>query len=85
MRMMVGRPIDQVFPKRDVPIGEVVLTVEGLSNATEYADISFDLRKGEILGPLWPGRRRPLRGDAGPVRHQRRMTRGTCHAERQPA
>ncbi|MCB1494410.1 MAG: sugar ABC transporter ATP-binding protein [Bauldia sp.] len=50
VRMMVGRPVDQVFPKRDVPIGDVVLSVEGLSNATEYADISFDLRKGEILG-----------------------------------
>lgn len=50
VRMMVGRPVDQVFPKRDVPIGAVVLSVAGLSNATEYADISFDLRKGEILG-----------------------------------
>jgi rhamnose transport system ATP-binding protein len=50
VRMMVGRPVDQVFPKRDVPIGEVVLSVRDLTNATEYADISFDLRKGEILG-----------------------------------
>jgi rhamnose transport system ATP-binding protein len=50
VRMMVGRPVDQVFPKRDVPIGEVVLAVDGLSNATEYADISFELRRGEILG-----------------------------------
>jgi len=50
VRMMVGRPVDQVFPKRDVPIGDVILKVEGLSNATEYADVSFELRKGEILG-----------------------------------
>jgi rhamnose transport system ATP-binding protein len=50
VRMMVGRPVDQVFPKRDVPIGDVVLKVDGLSNATEYADVSFELRKGEILG-----------------------------------
>ena len=50
VRMMVGRPVDQFFPKRDVAIGETVLTVEGLSNATEYADVSFSLRKGEILG-----------------------------------
>jgi rhamnose transport system ATP-binding protein len=48
--MMVGRPIDQVFPKRDIAIGDTVLTVEGLSNASEFADITFDLRKGEILG-----------------------------------
>ncbi len=50
VRLMVGRPIDQVFPKRDVEIGPVVLEVEGLSNATEFADLSFELRRGEILG-----------------------------------
>jgi rhamnose transport system ATP-binding protein len=48
--MMVGRPIDQVFPKREIAIGEVVLRVDGLSNPTEFADISFELRRGEILG-----------------------------------
>jgi rhamnose transport system ATP-binding protein len=47
---MVGRPIDQVFPKRDIAIGDTVMKVDGLRNATEFADISFELRKGEILG-----------------------------------
>lgn len=50
VKLMVGRPIDQVFPKRDIKLGETVLTVDGLSNATEFADISFSLRRGEILG-----------------------------------
>jgi rhamnose transport system ATP-binding protein len=50
VRLMVGRPIDQVFPKRDIAIGETVLEVEGLSNPTEFADITFTLRRGEILG-----------------------------------
>ena len=50
VRLMVGRPIDQVFPKREIVPGPVVLTVEGLSNATEFADVGFELRKGEILG-----------------------------------
>ncbi|MEM0907542.1 MAG: sugar ABC transporter ATP-binding protein [Pseudomonadota bacterium] len=50
VKLMVGRPIDQVFPKRDIPLGETVLTVKGLSNATEFDDISFSLKKGEILG-----------------------------------
>jgi rhamnose transport system ATP-binding protein len=50
VRLMVGRPIDQVFPKRDLAIGETVLEVEGLSNATEFADITFKLRRSEILG-----------------------------------
>jgi rhamnose transport system ATP-binding protein len=50
VRQMVGRPIDQVFPKRDIAIGPTVLEVENLSNATEFAGISFELRRGEILG-----------------------------------
>ena len=50
VRMMVGRPVDQIFPKRNVPIGDIILSVSNLSNATEFADVSFDLRKGEILG-----------------------------------
>ena len=48
--LMVGRPIDQVFPKRDIKLGDTVLKVQGLSNPTEFADISFELRRGEILG-----------------------------------
>ena len=50
VRLMVGRPIGQVFPKRDIALGETVLEVEGLSNATEFENISFSLRRGEILG-----------------------------------
>lgn len=50
VRLMVGRSVDQVFPKRAVSIGEPVLEVEGLSYATEFADVSFTLRQGEILG-----------------------------------
>jgi rhamnose transport system ATP-binding protein len=50
VRLMVGRPIDQVFPKRDIALGETVMEVEGLSNLTEFADIAFSLRRGEILG-----------------------------------
>ncbi|MDQ2696752.1 MAG: sugar ABC transporter ATP-binding protein [Pseudomonadota bacterium] len=48
--MMVGRSIDQVYPKAAVEIGDVVLRVEGLSHPTEFADIDFDLRRSEILG-----------------------------------
>ena len=50
VRLMVGRPIDQVFPKRYIPIGDTVLQVDGLTNATEFEDVSFTLRRGEILG-----------------------------------
>jgi rhamnose transport system ATP-binding protein len=50
VKLMVGRSIDQIFPKRKASIGETVLEVTMLSNATEFADVSFRLRKGEILG-----------------------------------
>ncbi|WP_106533719.1 sugar ABC transporter ATP-binding protein [Planomicrobium soli] len=47
---MVGREINQVFPDRSGELGEKLLEVEGLSKAGYFADISFTLRKGEILG-----------------------------------
>lgn len=50
VKLMVGRAIDQIFPKRSPKIGETVLEVSNLSNATEFADVGFTLRKGEILG-----------------------------------
>src|SRR5690606_33909333 len=50
VRMMVGRSVEQVFPKQDVVLGEEVLTVSGYCHPTEFADIGFTLRKGEILG-----------------------------------
>jgi rhamnose transport system ATP-binding protein len=50
VKMMVGRDVSQIFPDRDSTIGDDVLTVENMSHPTEFADISFTLRKGEILG-----------------------------------
>ena len=46
---MVGRSITQLYPKEEVPIGEEVLRVEGLSRTGFFKDVSFDLRRGEIL------------------------------------
>jgi ABC-type sugar transport system ATPase subunit len=50
IRMMVGREITQMFPKQTVPIGDVVLSVKDLALGSRFHGISFDLRKGEILG-----------------------------------
>ncbi|KWV44079.1 MULTISPECIES: sugar ABC transporter ATP-binding protein [Rhizobium] len=50
IRMMVGREITQMFPKEDVPIGDVVLSVKNLSLNDVFRDVSFDVRSGEILG-----------------------------------
>jgi len=48
--MMVGRDIKNVYPKREVPIGDIVLRVENLSSGELLKGISFDVRKGEIFG-----------------------------------
>lgn len=50
IRMMVGREITQMFPKEIVPIGNVKLSVKGLTLNGVFKDVSFDLREGEILG-----------------------------------
>lgn len=49
VQAMVGREITQFFPKRNVRIREEVLRVEGLSRRGYFRDVSFSLRKGEIL------------------------------------
>ncbi len=50
VKLMVGRSVDHIFPERKAEIGPVVLEAKGLSHPTEFADISFAVRKGEILG-----------------------------------
>ncbi len=47
---MVGRELTQLFPKFNGTIGEDVLTVRGLTSKDRFSDISFSVRKGEILG-----------------------------------
>jgi rhamnose transport system ATP-binding protein len=46
---MVGRKITQLFPKREVSIGEEVLRVEGLSRRGFFKDVSFSVHRGEIV------------------------------------
>ncbi|WP_457091183.1 sugar ABC transporter ATP-binding protein [Microvirga sp. P5_D2] len=50
VKMMVGRSVDHVFPKIDVAVGDTVLKVSDYSHPTEFDNISFALRRGEILG-----------------------------------
>ena len=49
IRLMVGRTVENVFPKVDCPIGEEVFRVEHLSGKG-FEDISFTVHAGEILG-----------------------------------
>jgi rhamnose transport system ATP-binding protein len=50
IRMMVGRTVNELFPKTAVEPGEVVLRVKNLTRKGVFKDISFELHKGEILG-----------------------------------
>jgi ribose transport system ATP-binding protein len=52
IRLMTGRAIEYVFPERVAvpPSAEVVLEVEGLGRRDEFADVSFTVRAGEVVG-----------------------------------
>ncbi len=48
--MMVGRTIENLFPKQTAEIGEVVLEARNLNRPPLTRDISFSVRAGEIVG-----------------------------------
>lgn len=50
IQMMVGREIKQVFHKEKAEIKEVILAVSNLSKEGKFDNISFEVRKGEIVG-----------------------------------
>lgn len=49
-RMMVGRDLVEMFPKKTNQPGKTILKVSGLSRPGAFEDVSFELREGEILG-----------------------------------
>jgi rhamnose transport system ATP-binding protein len=50
IRMMIGRTIDDFYPKSGASPTEELLRIEHLSRRSYFHDISFSVRKGEILG-----------------------------------
>jgi rhamnose transport system ATP-binding protein len=50
VRSMVGRSVEQLYPSRDADAGEPALVVEGLTRAGVFANVSFSVRRGEIVG-----------------------------------
>ena len=50
IQMMVGRSLKQMFPKTQAAIGETVLEADMLSRPGVFRDVSFQLRRGEIMG-----------------------------------
>ncbi|MDN4639972.1 sugar ABC transporter ATP-binding protein [Agreia sp. PsM10] len=49
VKEMVGRELGALFPKVDAPVGETVLSVEGLTRLGTFRDISFEVKAGEIV------------------------------------
>jgi rhamnose transport system ATP-binding protein len=49
VRKMVGRELTQMFPKLEAEIGEPVLKVSRLTREGVFTDISFEVRRGEIV------------------------------------
>jgi ABC-type sugar transport system ATPase subunit len=50
IELMVGRPLDELFPTRKDTRGAPVLTVRGLTRRGAFQDVGFSVRSGEILG-----------------------------------
>jgi rhamnose transport system ATP-binding protein len=49
IKEMVGRELTELFPKTEHKIGEVVLEVNDLTNPAYFRNVSFNVRKGEIV------------------------------------
>lgn len=50
VQMMVGRRIEQLFPKIEVPVGETVLELRDVVHLPATRGISLSVRAGEIVG-----------------------------------
>jgi ABC-type sugar transport system ATPase subunit len=50
IRDMVGRNLTDVFPEKKCAIGEELLRVENLTRLPSFRDVSFSVRRGEIVG-----------------------------------
>jgi rhamnose transport system ATP-binding protein len=92
IRLMVGRDVAAVFPKREVPIGEPVLEISGLTSATAgISNVGLTVRRGEIValaGLVGAGRTELARvlfglvpADSGEIKVAGRAVRPTGPAE----
>jgi rhamnose transport system ATP-binding protein len=50
VQLMVGRPLSDIYPRPDSNLGQMVLSVQGLTRSGVFENISFTLKGGEILG-----------------------------------
>jgi rhamnose transport system ATP-binding protein len=49
VRRMVGRDLEALFPKQETDTGEVALQVRRLTREGVFTDVSFEVRRGEIV------------------------------------
>lgn len=47
---MLGRPMDDMYGKQEAELGEVLLSVAHLTRKGVFTDVSFEARRGEVLG-----------------------------------
>ncbi|MFD8461211.1 sugar ABC transporter ATP-binding protein [Streptomyces antimycoticus] len=50
VRLMVGRSIEQQYPRERTDAGDPLLKVRGLTRNGSFQDIGFDVRAGEVVG-----------------------------------
>jgi rhamnose transport system ATP-binding protein len=50
IRHMVGRRVESMYPKTETSVGEIALEVRGLTRKGVFNDVSFEVRRGEIVG-----------------------------------
>jgi ribose transport system ATP-binding protein len=83
VKMMVGRELEERFPRRDVALGPVRLEVDDLTDAGHISHIHFEVHAGEVLGVaglVGAGRSRILSTLFG----VNRRTAGTVRLDGQP-
>ncbi|MFI6345710.1 sugar ABC transporter ATP-binding protein [Streptomyces sp. NPDC050560] len=49
VRSMVGRDLDELYPKQPAALGDTALSVRRLTREGVFHDVSFDIRRGEIV------------------------------------
>ncbi len=50
INLIVGRELKDMYPKEDVVLGDEIFSCKNLRREGSFSDISFTLRRGEILG-----------------------------------
>jgi ribose transport system ATP-binding protein len=50
IRMMIGRTLSQMFPERNVEIGDTIFEVKNLNRKGIIKNINFSIKEGEVVG-----------------------------------